>query len=270
MTLLLGLIGAIVAAVLFGNAWRVRVVDGLRAQVLIDAQSQGAVSALPPLVEAFAAKAGSVRGDLASQITMTQSAEIRKEKGAAFMMLEAQHLASVARTAFVWSARAPFGPFSAVQAIGSFAETVGALQVWLLGAFRVSIANGPWVNKGEAMRYLAELPWFPDAILGNSALRWAEIGQNRVRVSTTVAGEDVSVEFLFNATGDIVDMHAKDRPDDAGGTPVLRDWRGYYRDYGEIDGRRIPLSVEVGYDYPDGYEAYFFATVTGYTLTHSD
>ncbi|SMX31286.1 DUF6544 family protein [Actibacterium lipolyticum] len=270
MKILLGLIGVVIAAVLCGSIWRVRVVERLRDTVLTDDLPSAAVPSLPPIIEAFAAKAGSVRGDLASQIAMSQSAEIRRGKGADFMMLTADHLASVGHTAFVWNARVPIGPFSAVRVIDSFTAGTGSLQVWLLGALRVGNATGPWLNKGEAMRYLAELPWFPDAILGNPALRWQVVYADRVRVSTSVGNEDVAVEFLFNAAGDIVEMHAKDRPDDVGGTTVLRDWRGYYRDYGEINGRRIPLSAEVGYDYPDGYEAYFFATVTDYTLTHRD
>ncbi len=36
-----------------------------------------------------------------------------------------------------------------------------------------------------------------------------------------------------------------------------------FSDYREIGGRRVPHRAEVGYDYPEGYEAYFRGRITG-------
>ena len=118
---------------------------------------------------------------------------------------------------------------------------------------------------GEAMRYLAELPWVPDAILENGALIWNQIEAQRVRVSL---GE-VAVEFRFDGAGDIVEMTAKDRPvRDPDGESRLRDWRGRFSEYRWIGGRRIPARGEVGYDYPDGYEPYWRGEINACHLRH--
>ena len=44
-------------------------------------------------------------------------------------------------------------------------------------------------NRGEALRYLAELPWNPDAILHNRSLGWAVLDAETIRVATGVGAE---------------------------------------------------------------------------------
>ena len=52
----------------------------------------------------------------------------------------------------------------------------------------------------------------------------------------------------------------------ADGTPARLVWRGWFKDYADIGGRRIPLQGEVGYDYPEGYESYWRGRITGYEV----
>jgi hypothetical protein len=48
----------------------------------------------------------------------------------------------------------------------AFANERGDLQVKVLGLFPIArIHGGDQIAKGEAMRYLAELPWAPDALV---------------------------------------------------------------------------------------------------------
>ncbi len=120
---------------------------------------------------------------------------------------------------------------------------------------------------GEAYRYLAELPWAPDAILGNPDLEWRILARNIAEVRLATPAGAARVSFRFDAQGDIVEIEAKGRPArDASGKEVLRDWRGYFRDYRQIGPRRIPGAAEVGYVYPEGYEAYFRCKITDYHL----
>jgi hypothetical protein len=40
------------------------------------------------------------------------------------------------------------------------------------------------ISKGEAMRYLAELPWLPQAMVANQELEWRQIDDRTVEVAT--------------------------------------------------------------------------------------
>jgi hypothetical protein len=44
---------------------------------------------------------------------------------------------------------------------------------------------GAVIDRAEAMRYLAEMPWAPDAVLGNPEVTWADLGEGRSRPRLT-------------------------------------------------------------------------------------
>jgi hypothetical protein len=58
--------------------------------------------------------------------------------------------------------------------------------------------HGPEVTAGEALRYLAELPWAPHAPLCNRDLVWRELDDTRVEVATTVRGRRLAVELALD------------------------------------------------------------------------
>jgi len=154
-----------------------------------------------------------------------------------------------------------------MRVVDSYVDGAGRLEARALGALRIGGKSGDAAALGEAQRYLAELPWSPDAILTNRAIAWAETADG-VTARLDTAGGSAEVAFTFDTAGDIVTMRADGRPAKlADGTPALLAWRGGFRDYAEIGGRRIPLQGEVGYAYPGtGYESYFRGRVTSFEV----
>ena len=218
---------------------------------------------LPPVVAAFAARALLGAAPVGA-VRLSQSVEMRLKPGAAWSPLVARQTNAMTEPGFAWVAAQRLGPLPLARVLDSYAYGAGRLEVRLLGAWRLGLYAGPEAARAQAMRYLAELPWFPDAIVTNRALRWAE-GPEGISVSLDTAGGAATVSFGFDAAGDIVSMLARGRPATlADGSVVPLDWRGSLGAYGEIGGRRVPLSGEVGYEYPTGYEAYWRGTITGY------
>ena len=89
-------------------------------------------------------------------------------------------------------------------------------------------ATGPDIDRGEAIRFVAELPWNPDAILSASGLVWREIDARTVSVSTATAGGMAKVALEFDPVGDVVAVSATDRSREVGGTRVPTDRRGRF------------------------------------------
>ena len=145
----------------------------------------------------------------------------------------------------------------------------GLLRAALLGLIPVARADGPDIDRAEAMRYLAELPWAPDAILGNPAIIWRMVDDTVAEAALDVAGQRAAVRFRFNAAGDIVEVHAPSRPTtDDQGNAVDLPWQGYFRDYRMIGPRRVPAEAEVGYVHADGFRPYFQGRITDYAVQH--
>ena len=79
----------------------------------------------------------------------------------------------------------------------------GALEVRLFG-LPLKRLRGEAVTKGEAMRYLAELPLAPAAMAHNHELEWREVDKKTVEVATSVAGPRLTVLLHFDDAGDVV------------------------------------------------------------------
>lgn len=229
--------------------------------------AEGAAPELPPIVEAFARRSGAMPDAQPPSVSFTQAAELRLKPGGAFQPFRAWQVVATRRAGFMWEARRDFGPFVAVRVVDALADGEGMLEARLLGSIPVASAKGPDVTLGEAFRYLAELPWVPDAIFANRDLRWAQTGDRTVEVALATPAGEARVTFGFDAAGDIVTMEAKGRPArDASGAAVRLDWRGSFGDYAQVGPRRIPATGAVGYVYSAGYEDYFRGRIVDYQL----
>jgi hypothetical protein len=99
------------------------------------------------------------------------------------------------------------------------------------------------ISKGEAMRYLAELPWLPQAMVANQELEWRQIDDRTVEVATRFQEGRLEVFLHFDAKGDIVVSTADARPRDVGGRAVDTPFRGDFRDYAVLGGVRAPTTA---------------------------
>ncbi|MCB1328699.1 MAG: hypothetical protein KDK28_04220 [Maritimibacter sp.] len=220
---------------------------------------------LPPAMRAFAER-GMAGGRPAGALRLTQAAEMRLKRGGRWTALDARQVIAAPVPGFAWVAEMRLGPVPAVRVIDRHVDGEGRLEIRALGAVRLGLDSGPDATLGEAQRYLAELPWAPDAILTNREIVWTEEADG-VTAALDTAGGTATIRFGFDAAGDIATMEAGARPAKlADGSVAQLPWRGWFRDYAEIGGRRIPVQGEVGYVYPDGFESYWRGRITGYEV----
>ena len=172
---------------------------------------------------------------------------------------------SATRVEFAWHARFPIAPFVAMQVRDWYRSGRGGLEARLLG-IPLKRLHGPEVAKGEAMRYLAELPWAPPAIGANAELEWREVDGRTVEVATMVGGERIAVLLHFDESGDIVASTADERPRDVDGRAVATPFGGEFGDYTVIGGIRVPTTALVYWELPEGRFDYFQGRLTDLTV----
>lgn len=199
---------------------------------------------------------------------LVQSAELRMGPNKPWKALRCEQVIATGHPGFVWYAEQPFGPISIVRVIDAYVSGHGYLQARLFGSLPVANASGPELDRGELMRYLAELAWAPDAIVFNHALRWRAIEDNAVVVEADSDGGVAQVRLYFDRQGNIVEMQADERNAMENGKLVPRPWRGLFSDHHVIGGRRIPTRAEVGYVYDSGYAAYWRGQITEYRVEY--
>jgi hypothetical protein len=164
------------------------------------------------------------------------------------------------RPGFDWDARIQMAPGMSAFVHDAYMLGEGSLHVSLLGLFTVAdVRDTPAAAQGELLRFFAEMPWYPTALLPSQGARWEAIDNTSARATVTDAQTTVSLVFRFNAEGTIETMRAEARYRDK---LTAMPWSGRFWDYSTRNGMLIPLEGEVGWEYPDGLRLYYKGKVT--------
>jgi hypothetical protein len=167
---------------------------------------------------------------------------------------------------FTWRAAFRLLPLVSVRVRDWYRAGAAGLDVRLWGLLRVVNARGPEVARGEAIRYLVELPLAPQALVLNTELSWRVVDESTAEVTTLVDGQRVVALLHFDAAGDIVAASAPARPRGVGRQSVDTPLRGVYGEYQEFAGVRVPTTAEVSWLLPDGPFTYFRCRITGWSV----
>ena len=215
---------------------------------------------LPSLLRDYAERALLVEQPVPRQVRITQAGEMWQKPDARAMRFTATQFFAVERIGFSWQARFSLvGPL-ALRVIDDYADGDGGLEVRLLG-LPLQRQRGPETVAGEALRYLAELPFVPHAIAHNRELEWRGLGERTAEVAGRIAGERLTVELEFDDAGDIVRSSSQSRRRKVGNEWLPTPWGGRFGDYKILGDIRLPTSGEAYWDLPPGRHVYWRGTV---------
>ena len=203
---------------------------------------------LPPQVPALARRLGVPAGGEGRIVRLTQNGEMWLKPGTKPVSFTAQQTIVVAEVGFLWRARMPIMPGLSMHVVDYVIGDKAGLEGRLFAAIPViHMTDTDTTFRGEAMRYLAELMWNPDALLLNRQLQWRVVDPGTLAVATGDGARQCEVRLSLDEAGDIIGMEADDRPRQDGHTVTLCRWFGRGGDYRTIGGRRIPTQAEAGW-----------------------
>lgn len=202
-------------------------------------------------------------GPTPAKVRLTQVGEMQLKPGR-WLRFSAEQEVAIDRVAFSWRARFPIALRLALRVSDWYRAGDGALEVKLFG-LPLRRTRGLDVARGEAMRYLAELPWAPQAFAANGELEWREVDGETVEVATVVASSRAAMRLHFNEAGDVVRASAPDRPRAVGRDAVATPFVGEWGDYESFDGVRIPTTAAVRWELDDGPFVYFRGRITSFS-----
>ncbi len=170
---------------------------------------------------------------------------------------------SVNPPGFVWDASIRFAPFLDVRVRDAYLTGKGSMEARTVAVVPVmNQRDKNELNEGALQRYLAEAVWFPTALLPASGVVWTAIDDSRALATLADSGVKVSLEFSFNAKGEIIRIYSAGRYREAGGKYELTPWVVQVRAYEERGGMRIPLEAEVSWQLPEGTQPYWKGRIT--------
>jgi hypothetical protein len=167
------------------------------------------------------------------------------------------------RPGFVWDARVAMMPGVAVRVVDSYIAGQGLLRAAVLGWFTMADVQGDGeIARGEFMRYFAESPWYPTALLPSQGVRWQAVDDRSANATLTDGPLTLTLLFRFNNEGLISSFRAEARGAMDGKTLVMTPWEGQWSNYQVRRGMRVPLTGEVAWMRPEGRRSYFVGGVT--------
>lgn len=218
---------------------------------------------LPREVRDLALRLGASEKRAVSIVTLEQRGTMRTAPGASPMQFTARQTIATEAVEFEW--RAKSGLFGTLSVTDYLRADSWGVRVRLLGLIPiVTSIDNPAAMKGETMRYLAELPWAPDAILNNSRLVWRVVNAHSFAVSSRDGAGEVILRL--SPDGLVGAIEAKDRPRLEGDVTVERPWQGVFSDYRCFEGRTVPTRGAVSWILPTGAFKTWEGEVTGWAL----
>jgi hypothetical protein len=222
-------------------------------------------SDLPTAVVELAARLGAKFVCGGADVALAQKGRMKRALGKdAWMSFSARQSIKCGSCDFAWRAR--FGPFGMVEVCDALERGVGRLDVTALGLIPiVRTPNTLALVRGELMRYLAEIPWTPDAILENTALRWRDDGSGGIVVGAGDGAGAAEIVFGLDHEGRIATTFAPDRAR-ATIDPILpTPWRGRFTDYRLHNDRWIPFAAEVAWEIDGREDVYWQGTIASWS-----
>ena len=140
-----------------------------------------------------------------------------------------------------------------------FVKSVGGMKVKMLGTITLAnMVGGETAAKGESLRYLAELPLNPDAILFNTALEWTTIDSKSFKVAAGQGKARGEITFKLGDDGLIATASAPSRPYGTSAANMTEHpWHGRFWDYQTVEGRTVPMQAEVAWEFDTGEFTYW-------------
>ena len=218
--------------------------------------SRGDLAGLPAPVQRYFDFALTPGQPLVRYARLRQTGDFAMRPGSWNPFTAAEYF-SVLPPGFLWDARIQMGRILPLYVRDSYVAGEGALKATVAALVpMVHIRGTPSMASGELLRYLAEAPLLPTALLPREGVSWTAIDEFTARATLTSGATTVSCDMHFGESGEIVRFSAM-RDGIFHGMTLSKEWVGHFRDYRRIDGMMVPTCAEVAWIMPEGPQPYW-------------
>ena len=220
------------------------------------------ITELPPPVQGYLRYSLNEGQRYISCGRMKQDGLIRAREGQRWQRLTAEQYFTTEEPGFIWHARTRLLRFLWITARDRYYRGQGNMLIKFLSTFTMGDVKGKEMDEASLIRFVAEMPAYPTALLSARYLSWEPVDINSARAIARHEGHEVSMVFHFNEVGQVTSVTTPDRCRQVRGGLVKTHWTGHIGDYQEINGMRIPREMEAVWNLPKGDFSYGRFTVT--------
>ncbi|TET50592.1 MAG: hypothetical protein E3J58_03310 [Actinomycetota bacterium] len=186
-----------------------------------------------------------------NNIIVTQSGGIRLKENQKWIPFKAVQYFSGQKPGFIWIASASTNPFIWISVRDRYIGQKGNMLIKLFSLFTLINAAGKEMDISSFIRYFSEAPWFPTSLMPSRFLRWEPIDSGSAKALIIDGENRAELIFDFNSRGEIIRVTTYDRYRSVDKEYCKEKWTGYFKDYKEVEGIRIPTHIEAEWNSGD-------------------
>jgi len=207
--------------------------------------------ALPAPVKSYLEQAMGLRAAPVKVVRLSHGGDLRPDPGQSWLRIRGDQYFATDPPGFVWWGRASLSPGLSIEACDESVAGAGRMRIKIASTVTVADTRGAEIDQGALLRLLAEMVWFPGALLDARYVTWAPHDDSSAQATLRVAGREVRATFQFGADGlprriDAM-RYAIER-----GRSELRPWFGEMGDFRLESGLLVPHRMEAGWQLPGG------------------
>lgn len=268
-----GLVGTLLLTRMRANAR----VDGLNDRLLdaVDAEatthvSPGLYADVPAPVRRYFRHVLQDGQSFVATARLTQSGTFRSVADApgAWSAFRATQVVTTRPPGFLWDAEVDMIPWASVRVLDAYVQGTGHLRARMGNVLTVMEPSpSPALNEGELLRYLAETPLYPTALLPEMGVHWTPIDDRSARATIADRGTTASLIFHFNDRAEVERVTGWRPFLRTDGTPESQPWTGRWRAYARRDGMCVPTKGTVAWGAPGHEETYWRGDIEDHAYT---
>ncbi len=219
------------------------------------------VNKLPKPVQKFLSFSGVIEKKKPQNIRLVQKGALRihftdkwrKEERKRWLPFKAVQYISTNPPGFIW-----FANVKSFQSTDILMDGKGSISTNHMGFKKKADITGKEVDEGSLLRYIAEMIWFPAAMV-NDYIRWEAIDDTSAKATLKVNDKSVSGTFKFDNEGKIVNFIGERHFHVTQGHHILGRWETPVEKYKEISGIKIPSFVKGVWDFDEDTKQLLFS-----------
>ena len=222
--------------------------------------SKADIEVLPQNVQRWLKYAQIIGKEKITSVRLKQKATMRLEIDKKWMPVQAEQYFTTEEPSFIWKANIKMAPLFHIVGRDIYTEGKGNMLIKFLSLFTVANSKGEEINQGTLLRYLAEMVWFPTAVV-NNFITWEEIDTEHAKATMTYKEVIASGVLTFNDKGEVINFEAE-RYGEFDNKFRLELWSISLYAYKEFDGIKVPTKGDVTWKLKTGNFNWFNFEVT--------
>ena len=209
------------------------------------------IAYLPETVQKWLQYAEVIGKPIPSTIYLTQKGQMKTRPNGKWLPFRAEQYFDGLNPSFLWTTEVDALPKVHMLGRDKLIDGNGEMLIKFLGIIPI-VKEGPneKMNSGALQRYLAEICWFPSAVM-NKNIRWEVVSPNAVKAKLVVNDIEVSGIFTFTEEGKMVSFETQ-RYYGGDEDAKLETWRIKMLEFKKYEGVNIPYKCSVTWKLPEG------------------